>query len=323
MMSLFVKNPLSKRYVAPMAFVMFIIVLLIVLNEFVDGKILSGTNLITIFVNTSVPIFVAWGFMFIFAVGITDLSVGAVIILAANIAGTFGNSFGYPGLVLSGIISGVLLMTINFTIFEITGIPSWIAGMGITMIYEATTALYARHRLKSGLRLVSLDSGYRELGKAPMVFVVILIGFMLAFIIYNRTTIGLNIRALGHNRRMAKLMSIPVTKTVICSGAVAGIFIGMAAIVKESFAGTVNSVTGLSSLVTTFQPLAAVLLAQALQKFMNIATGVLVSSVFIMTVFNVLTQLGVASGTWQETILGLSVILFGVAAQRRITGVVK
>jgi ribose transport system permease protein len=42
-----------------------------------------------------------------------------------------------------------------------------------------------------------------------------------------------------------------------------------------------------------------------------------------MAVFNVLTLLGVASGTWQETILGLSVIVFGIAAQKRSAGVLK
>ena len=313
----------QKRFIIQILFVLVAIAILASLNIVTEGKFLSPGNISTIIVNASVPTLVAWGFMFIFASGIIDLSVGAVIILAANIAGTVGNATGYVGLVVSGITAGIVLMTINFTVFQITKIPSWIAGLGMTMCYEALSSIYSQHRLSMGLRVVSLDNEYRALGRAPLVFAVLAIAFILAYFIYNKTTIGLNIRAMGSNQSIAKVMGIPLSKTVVYSGLVAGIFIGAAAVTKESFAGTVNAVSGLSSLATTFQPLAAVLLSQALQKYMNISVAIFASTVFIMAVFNVLTLIGVASGTWQETILGLSVIVFGIAAQKRSSGVLK
>lgn len=313
----------QKRFIMPVLLTLSAIAILVALNIATDGKFVSTTNISTIIVNASVPTLVAWGFMFIFASGFIDLSVGAVIILAANIAGTIGNSTGYIGLVVSGIVAGIILMTINFTIFQVTKIPSWIAGLGMTMGYEALSSIYSQYRLGMGLRVVNLDDQYRALGRVPYVFVVLAIAFILAYFIYNRTTLGLNIRAMGSNQSIAKVMGIPLSKTVICSGLIAGIFVGAAAVAKESFAGTVNAVSGLASLATTFQPLAAMLLAQALQKYMNIAVAVFASTVFIMAVFNFLTLAGVASGTWQETILGLAVIIFGIAAQKRFTGVLK
>ncbi len=313
----------QKRVILQVLFAIVVIAVLAVLNITTGGKFLSPTNISTIIVNASVPTLVAWGFMFIFASGIIDLSVGAVIILAANIAGTVGNATGYFGLVVSGIVAGVVLVTINFTVFQVTKIPSWIAGLGMTMCYEALSSIYSQHRLSMGLRVVSLDNEYRALGRAPLVFIVLAIAFLLAYFIYNKTSIGLNIRAMGSNQSIAKVMGIPLSKTVVYSGLVAGIFIGVAAVTKESFAGTVNAVSGLSSLPTTFQPLAAVLLSQALQKYMNISVAVFVSTVFIMAVFNALTLIGIASGTWQETILGIAVIVFGIAAQKKFTGVLK
>ena len=71
------------------------ILLLIVMNMATDGKFLEPSNLKTIAVNASVPTFTAWAFVFIFASGFIDLSLGAVIVLAANVAGTFGNQFGF------------------------------------------------------------------------------------------------------------------------------------------------------------------------------------------------------------------------------------
>ena len=299
------------------------ILLLIVMNMATDGKFLEPSNLKTIAVNASVPTFTAWAFVFIFASGFIDLSLGAVIVLAANVAGTFGNQFGFVGLVVTGLAAGVLLMTLNFTVFQVTKIPSWIAGLGLTMVYEAISSFYSEQRLEMGLRVVELESQYRSLGRAPLAFVVVLLGLVVAYILYNRTTIGLDIRAMGDNQAVARNMGIKMAKTVILSGVVAGIFVGAAAFMKECFAGTVNAVTGLASLPQTFQPLAAALLSQALSKHINIIVAVIASTLFVMAIFNFLTLMNVPSGTWQETVLGISVIVFGVLANRNTKEVVK
>ena len=299
------------------------IALLVILNMLTEGKFLQPSNLKTIAVNASVPTFTAWAFVFIFASGFIDLSLGAVIVLAANVAGTFGNQFGYPGLIITGMITGVLLMTLNFTVFQVTKIPSWIAGLGMTMVYEAISLFYSEQRLQAGLRVVSLESQYRALGRAPLAFVVVIIGLIIAYILYNRTTIGLDIRAMGDNQAVARNMGIKLGRTVILSGVVAGIFVGSAAFMTESFAGTVNAVTGLQSLAQTFQPLAAALLSQALGKHINIIVAVIASTLFVMAIFNFLTLMNVPSGTWQETVLGITVIIFGVLANRNTKEVVK
>ena len=312
----------SKNSV-PILILAALVAALIVLNILTKGKFLTIGNIMTIVVNASAPTFIAWAFVFLQASGFTDLSLGAAIILCANVAGTFGNGAGYPGLVLGGVLTGVVLMTINFSVFHFTRIPSWIAGLGMTMIYEAVAFFYSQQRLNAGLRVVNLANEYRSLGRAPLVFLVMAIGLVLAYFLYNRTTIGLNVRAVGSNQTVAKTMGIPMTQTVILSGIIAGVFVGMAAFVKISFAGSVPAVSGLASLSGTFQPLAAVLMASALSKYINVTFGAVVGTVFIMAVFNVLTLLGVPSGTWQEAVLGLSVIIFGIVAQKKSTGVVK
>ncbi len=313
----------QRNIVVPILTTVLVIAALFLLNLLTGGKFLSVNNIMMIVQNASAPTFIALGFVFLMASGFVDLSLGAAIILSANVAGTFGNSIGYFGLIVSGIVSGVLLMAINFCIFQFTKIPSWIAGLGMTMIYEAIAFFYSEQRMNMGLRVVNLDDQTRALGRAPLVYVVMAIGLLLAYFLYNRTTIGLDIRALGSNQDVASTMGIPMTKTVILSGIITGIFVGIAAFVKESFAGTVPAVSGLASLSGTFQPLAAVLMAQALSKRVNIVFGAVIGTVFIMVVFNLLTLFGVPSGTWQETVLGLSVIVFGIIMQHNCRGVVK
>jgi ribose transport system permease protein len=43
----------------------------------------------------------------------------------------------------------------------------------------------------------------------------------------------------------------------------------------------------------------------------------------LYAVFNILTVLGVPSGTLQEAFLGLFIVIFGVIGQRKVKGVVK
>lgn len=313
----------QKNILYPVLVAVLAIAALIVLNVIAGGKFLTVANIRTILVNASAPTFIAWAFVFLFASGFTDLSLGAAIIVVANVAGTFGNMFGYFGLVVSGLLTGAILMTINFCVFQFTKIPSWIAGLGMTMIYEAVAFFYSKQRLDAGLRVVSLENEYRALGRAPLVFVVMAVGLVLAYVLYNRTTVGLNIRAVGGNQAVAHIMGIPMARTVVFSGVIAGIFVGMAGFIKESFAASVPAVSGLSSLSVTFQPLAAALIATALARRINVTVGALIGTVFIMAVFNLLTILGVPSGTWQEVVLGVSVIVFGIVANSRNTEVVK
>ena len=131
---------------------------------------------------------------------------------------------------------------------------------------------------------------------------------------------GLNIRAIGGNKEVAKALGINIVKTLLWVGLISGIFIGIASIVQESVAGRTTVRTGLTSIYVVFQPLAIVLLAQILQKKINIIIAVPICAVIIYAVFNLLTILGVPSGTLQEAFLGAFLILFGIIGQRGLRG---
>ena len=292
----------------------------IVFNVLFGGKFLNASNVISVLTHAVIPSFIAWGFSFIFACGYVDLSVGGVIVLAANIASTLGNQLGYPGVVFGGIGVAVLLLFINFNIYVHSKIPSWIAGLGMAMIYEASAVIYWKNVMSKG---VDLNKDYRALGHVPGIFVVFAIGLVLAYVLYNRTTIGTNIRAIGSNPEVAKAIGIKTAQTLIAVGIISGIFIGCAAFVNISYNVRITAKTGLTSLSLIFQPLAVLLLAQVLQKKINLIIAIPICAVFVSAVFNMLTIASIPSGTWQEAILGLCVIVFGIIAQREFKGVVK
>jgi ribose transport system permease protein len=230
---------------------------------------------------------------------------------------------GYPGVVLGGLIVGTLFTFLNFNIFAFTKIPSWIAGISLAMIYEALAVFLKVGESTKPLIDAELNRNLRLLGNLPWSALLLVAGLVAAYFLYNRTTIGLNIRALGGNKDVAKAMGIDTLKTLLWVGAICGVFIGFASFMQQSSAGRTTVKTGLTSIYIVFQPLAIVLLAQILQKRLNIIIAVPICAVIIFAVFNLLTILGVPSGTLQEAFLGAFLIAFGIFGQRGVKEVVK
>lgn len=305
-----------------------IVAIFVVLHFITNGVLLSPGNLVILASNMTVPTIIALGFTFIFACNITDLSPGAIVLLTANVAGIVGNAIenpaaAIPAMIVVTTLVGILCGLINFTIYRVTKIPPWIAGLGMTMVYEAILGIYSQMRAAEGLQVEFLEDNKRMLGLSPWIFVVLVICVVIAYIIYNNTSIGINIRATGCNEQVSKTMGINVSKTLILGGLIAGAFLGIAGVVKESVSIFTPAQGGLTSLSTVFQPLAAVLLAKTLAKFINRIIAVPISVFIIVLIFNVLTLLGVPSGTFQEFLLGTVVIIFAIFAQRGVKGVVK
>jgi ribose transport system permease protein len=287
------------------------------------GKFLASENFTVVVSHIVYPAFTAWGLSFLFACGYTDMSVGGVVVLSAFASMIFGSMFGYPGVILAGLLVGVLLIFVNFSIFAFTRIPSWIASISLAMVYEAFGFYLKTNRATNPLVTKALDRNYRVLGQLPWSAILLVAGFIVAYVVYNRTTIGLNIRAIGGNKGVSAGMGVNVNRTLMWVGLIAGAFIGSAAVVQISYSGLITVKTGLTSMTMIFQPLAIVLLAQIMQKRINIIVAIPICSFIIYSIFNLLTILHVPSGTLQEACLGAFLIFFGVIGQRGNKGVVK
>lgn len=304
-------------FVAAIAAVMFIF------NLISGGNFLELSNLKVIISHVVYPSFIAWGFCFLFACGYTDMSIGGVVVLGSFASCILGNWIGLPGVVIGGLVVGFILIFINFLIFTYTGIPSWIAGISLAMIYEAIGFYLKIADKTKPLVTTALAREYRLLGQLPWSLVFLFAGLVVVYFIYNRTTIGLNIRALGGNKDVASKLGINVNKTLLCVGIISGVLIGIACFLQQSYAGQTTVKTGLTSINLIFQPLAIYLLAQIIQKRINIIICVPICAFILYAVFNILTVLGVPSGTLQEAFLGSFIVIFGVLGSRGVKGVVK
>lgn len=318
-----VRRDFLKQVLSVVILIAAMVLVGVVVNIFTDGRFLVPKNIEVILSNSVYPTFLAWSLCFLFACGYTDMSMGGVLVLGSFAVCAFGNAFGYIGVILGGLVCGLLLVCINFGIFVTTRIPSWIASISLAMIYEALSLALRIWKPTKPWVDTELSRSYRALGQWPWNIILLVAGLVIVYIIYNITTAGFNIRAIGGNTAVAKSMGINVTKTLISVAIICGLLAGVACIIQESYNGKTFATSGLTSIQLIFKPLAIALLAQVLQRWINIVIAVPFCSIIIYAVFNIMTFFGVPSGTLQDVFLCIFVIGFGILGNRRNKEVVK
>lgn len=303
-----------------------VIGIFIIENIITGGKMLTAGNIRTILMHAVFPAFAAWGMMFIFTTGLIDLSVGAQVLLGANIGAILAvdAGWGYAGLIIGTVVVIILCEQIVVFCNYNLKIPGWIAGLGCGLVFEAILVMYATKRsTTAGSSVLTLPDNLRLLGKWPAMVIIWVIAAVLAYILFNRTTIGLNLRAVGGNDAVSSAMGIDRRKTLILATIVGSLFISVGAILDISYAGKLSPSSGLGSISLIFKGLATVLLAQSFTAIVSDAIGIFVGAIFVQGLFNFLTIMGVPSGTGQEIFLGAVVIICGVLARVNYKGVAK
>lgn len=195
--------------------------------------------------------------------------------------------------------------------------------MGMTLIYESIGVVYSNKRLAEGKQVVQLENELRIFGMSPWIYIILIIGGIVAYILYNKASVGINIRAVGNNPHVAKQMGIPIMKTLLCCGLIAGIFFGCSAFLTESYSGRATAAAGYHLFQIFSRRWQQSCLHRLCRKRSISRLLFLISTILIMAIFNVQDAAGVRSGTYQQVVLGAIVLIFGIIAQRGAKGVVK
>ena len=303
-----------------------IIVLFVICHLFTNGTFLRLENIQTIFEHSVYAALLAWGLGFIFGPGMIDMSLGANMVFSANIGAFVATEFGlgYPGLIIVTIVCCVLLEHVTMRVGLEFKLPSWIAGLCMAMIYEACTAVFGQWYSKSHAAAIPrLPDELRWLGSFWGGVALVLVGVVIAYFLFNRTFIGINVRALGDNEQVAAAMGINKKKAVYLASAIGAVFCAFAVLRQISYSAQLNYNTGLGSIQTIFLGLATFLLAAAFNFVAPMPITILIFSFVMQALFTFLTLKGVPTGTGQNVVLGAVVILCGILANRGNKGVVK
>jgi ribose transport system permease protein len=275
-------------------------------------------TLYIMFQQAFIPSIVAWGLCFVMTLGLYDLSIGAIIILSSMV-GTkvgllFGPFFGFFGLILSCVCISVILELVNAVAYTALKIPSMIATIGLLMIYETVGNLIGG---------ASLPFEISMFGRAPYNIFAGIITFLLAYFLFNKTQVGVQIKAVGGSEIISENAGINVRKVKIIGFLLCGLFTGIASFLTISHGGLVMPSTRIESVTRLFPPLMGYFIGVALSKICNIIIGIFIGEMVIVMIITGMITMGVTT-TLQQVITGLFLlIVVGVAKRGELEAIVK
>lgn len=320
-----VADPKKKRLQTQIMVIAIIVAAFVVCHFITGGRLLTPNNLRTILTQVTYPMIVALGMMFIFTGGMIDLSIGAQVILAANVGAILVEDFGlgYPGLIIGTVVALVICELLSASCSVFLGIPSWVAGLGAALVFEAVATIYVGNRAKTAGSAVVYLQHCQALGTFPTIFIIAIAVFVVAWFIFNRTKLGFNLRAIGGGGEVAEAMGINKKKTIMLAALVGAVIIAVGAITQISYTGRFATSAGMGSLSGIFKSLAVILISGSFSRIFNDAVGCVIGAFIVAGLFNILTLLGVPSGTGQDICLGMVVLVCGILSSLGYKGVQK
>lgn len=222
-----------------------LIVALGALTASINPRFLDSRNLISILEQSSVLGLVAAGATLIIIAGNFDISVGAMIGLAA-VAMAMMVLAGVPEPVAMavGVLICVTCSAVNAAVARLFAAPTFIVTLATAGIYTGIGLALTEGIIQQVPAHFTFFSGTRIMGTIPLVFVVSLLGFVAVGAILRYTRMGRRTYAVGDNPRAAFQAGIDVSRTTIMLFVINGILVGVAAIMLISRIGSALPSTG-------------------------------------------------------------------------------
>jgi rhamnose transport system permease protein len=239
-----------------------------------------------------------------------DLSIGAIMAGSAYFALLVVDA--HPGLgdllLPMAIVIGAAMGAVNGLIVAFVGIPSLIATLGTLSLFRGL--IYA----SANGRQISVSSvpdwllsfvAARPLG-IPALVIVGLAAVLLLGVVFQRTSFGRNLFAVGSSAQASEFYGLPRRATVFRAFVLSG---ALAAVAGTFLAGRAGTVTVDIATGYELQTLAAAVIGGAsLLGGTGSALGAALGALILATIDNGLVQIGL-SGYWQGFVQGCAIVL--------------
>lgn len=231
-------NRTSRRLLDLAPFLLFVTVLVIFGVQ--SPKFLESGNLVNIVVQASSTGIVAVGMTFVLLTAGVDLSVGAIMFVAAAVAGKMALA-GWPLPIILPVMVAVALMFSACNAFFVTKVR--VAAFIVTL---ATLFIGRGLGLRiTETRAMNLPDSFLELGSARWLGVplpALLFGgvLLVAHLVLTRTPFGRQVFAIGHDVEMAKKAGIRTGRVLAAVYLISGLCAAFAAMVSLGQLGAVS-----------------------------------------------------------------------------------
>ena len=295
-------------------------VLVLVGVTLVNPGFIGAGNLVDILFKSSYVGVAAIGMAMIIICGHIDISIGAIVGVAATVAGRLAVS-GYPLPVVfaATILTGVVLGTINGCVVAFLRIPAIVATLAMASLLKGTLILATGGKWIYGLPPDFAIAHHPVLGVPLPILTLTVLG--VAFSLWLRyTTRGREVYAVGGNAEAARLAGVSARGVTVRVFALNGLLLGLAAVLYATNFSAIqsNAVPGLELSVIT----AAVIGGVSILGGTGTAVGAILGAVLLQIIGTALVFLHIRA-EWFLTVQGaliLLTILLDVFRRRRAAG---
>ena len=225
--------------------IVLVLVIMVALLCIVSPNFRKPANLMNVLLQACIFGILALGMTLVIIGKGTDLAVGSTLALCAVICASFGQKATasgkiFPNLpempvivpILIALLVGVVVGLVNGSFIAFTGIPAFIATLGMQTIARGFALLYSGGKPVSTLipAFKTIGSG-RVFGFLPVPVLIYLICIAVTWVLLNNTRFGKRVYAIGGNIQAAEVSGINVKKMILLINAYMGLLAGVAAVV--------------------------------------------------------------------------------------------
>ncbi len=203
----------------------------------VDGlfldRFLGVNNLRTQLVQVVPVLIVALGMALVIGTEGIDLSVGAVMALAAAVLPLY-LGYGWPVAVLAAVLVGALAGVLNGTLVAVVGVQPIVATLALLVGGRGLALVLADGQAKQILDPALLGFGADRVLGVPETVLLALVLVLLVGLVVRRTTFGRQLLAVGGNPRASRLAGLPVRRTLLVVYVASGVLAAIAGVVATA-----------------------------------------------------------------------------------------
>ncbi|MFT9056136.1 MAG: ABC transporter permease [Ethanoligenens sp.] len=280
-----------------------------IIMSFLSPVFLTGRNILNVLQATSSNLYLACGMTMVIILGGIDLSVGSIIAMSGVVA-SISLAWGHlplPIAILFGVGSGLGIGMFNGIVTARTTIPSFIITLATMNVARGIAYVATKGQPISVMSPSFTFIGAGSfLGVIPMPIIYMVIIFLLAEIILNKTKFGRYVYAIGGNEEAAKFSGVKTGWVAFLTFSFSGLLAGIAGVVLASrmFSGQPTSGTG-----AEMDAIAAVVLGgTSMSGGVGKLGGTLIGVLVIGVLNNALNLLNVNS-FWQYIVKGVVILI--------------
>lgn len=304
----------ESRWTARLLSPMILVLLIVVFSVMTGGRFSNMRNLSIVLQQALIVGTVATGAVFIFATGNVNISMGAATALIATIA---ANAFLATNslfvMFAAAVVAGVIVLMLTALLSTALNVRVlFVTVVMMTLLASIQKAMLGSSTLKIPYEVTS------ALNDANVPLIVFLVFFVFCTVLFHFTALGRKLRYIGINEQCAELTGFKQSRYLLVAFAVAGIGVGLGAVMTIVRSGTITTDT---CATLNMDCMLAIVLG-GMSCFggsrSNTYSGI-VGALIVTVLNNGLLMVGVSS-TVIQAIRGVVFIILVCASQKRPQG---